>query len=168
MSDVATNQCERDSQSPLPEVEVEETTVEVRRGSRRIRPGEKLSLFMAEGVVMPLELAVIRRGHTAQVCDAALFDISDGGLAIATTARLPVGETILLCATCETEPHPLFGEELVVRSCRRKYDGGTAFFVSGFEFPESAFSRLYKAALDTLLLNRTGLDGDQLASALRQ
>ena len=142
----------RASHPPL--ADVEESRREFRRESRRIRPGEGLSLVMPSGAVVPLELSVIRSGRGAQVCDATLYDISDSGLAIATSVRLPVGETITLCATCETETEPLFGEELRVQGCRRRYDDGEACFISGFEFSESAFSRLYKAALDTLYLNR--------------
>lgn len=155
-----------DEMPPLPEVE--ERRFEVRRESRRIRPGDGLALVMPDGRVVPLELSVIRRGHTAQVCEASLHDISDSGLALATSVRIPAGEHILLCATCETETEPLFSEELRVQSCRRKYDDGRAYFVSGFEFSDSAFSRLYKAALDTLYLNRTGLSENQLVPALRQ
>lgn len=151
---------------PLPEVE--EFSRELRRESRRIRPGDALALVLEDGTVAPLELAVIRYGRTAQVCDATLFDISDGGLSVATAVHLPAGERITLCATCETEPEPLFSEDLVVLGCRRRYEGNRAFFVSGFEFSDSAFSRLYKAALDTLFLNRMQGRRAQAGAMLRQ
>ncbi len=139
-----------------------------RRESRRVRPGEGLSLVLPDGTVTRLELSVIRYGHTAQVCEATLFDISDGGLSVATSVRLPAGERITLCATCDAEPEALFSEDLVVLGCRRRYDDGNAFFVSGFEFPDSAFSRLYKAALDTLYLNCMQRRPAQPVAPLRQ
>lgn len=136
---------------PVMEV-TEGASEEFRRSSRRVRPGDELSMVLPGGAESSLEVSVIRHGRHGGVLDASLYDISDDGLGIATAEKLEAGEIITLCVTSPEETEPLFAEELVIAHCSRVYSGKRPCFVSGVQYPGSATCPLYKATLDTLYL----------------